>query len=200
MLRVQAVHVHVPWAHVVADGHVTRGVFGAQHRAVGINRLPRYAAQYVYAEFKPHRVNCVGQRLKACAALSRGEAVLSGHLAAVLVHAELGQVAVLGALCARLAPFDVHGHVLPAVYFKVVSHEARVGQHLVLAHARAVAVPAVPTHRRGLQKRIAHYSALTFAKYNRGGRAAVVIESITQMPAQVNAVRAYCGRYNYSPV
>ena len=129
---------------------VAAGQLRALDGAPGIDRLAGHAAHDVDAELKPQRMDVLRQRPKALAALCRGEAVHRRDHPAVFVDADVAIGRVLRILRLRVKPEDIHHHIFPSVAAHMPGDVFCVAAHLLFGHGRSVAVPAVPSHRRGL--------------------------------------------------
>ena len=135
---------------VVAGNHVAGDAVCAFHRELLLCRHFGQAAHQMDAELQPLAVHVVGQGTEAHAVGGGGEAVERGGIAAVLViHVDGIGLVVAAGLVVLHEPADVHHHVLPAVGGQMLRHVVRIGLHFALHHGRPVAVPRVPTHRRG---------------------------------------------------
>ena len=143
----QAVHIGIPRADAVRVCDLVAALPAIQDRQMPMRRHPRHSAHDVDAEFQPQRMDIIRQRLEALSARRRRESPRRGLQAPVFIHRQFSKRLISVARRGRLIPLNVHNDVLPAELLQVLRHVRRVLPHGCLVHRRAVAVPAVPSHR-----------------------------------------------------
>jgi len=150
------VHIRVPGA----DGEVMSCVPGskirAQNRRIPVHRLAGNAPHNMNTKAQTQRMAIVRNGAKALAPGCAGEAVFRRQQTTVVVHTNRGKIVVLIALCLRLVPLNVAHQGVPPIGQQVRRHKAGVLPQGFLRYAGAVAVPAVPPHRRGGCKCLFH--------------------------------------------
>ena len=102
------------------------------------------------------RMAIVRNGAKALAPGCAGKAVLRRQQTPIVVHTNRGKIVILIALCLRLVPLNVAHQGVPPKGQQVRRHKAGVLPQGFLRYAGAVAVPAVPPHRRGGCKCLFH--------------------------------------------
>ncbi|MNC55066.1 hypothetical protein D3C75_1045770 [compost metagenome] len=113
-----------------------------------MHRLAGDAPHNVDAEFEAHFMNAVRKRLEPFASGRGRKPVGRRDQPGISVHFQGDKRAVSGGMGARLIPLDVHHHILPTEGLQMLRHVAGIAQNLLLGHACAVAIPAVPAHGR----------------------------------------------------
>src|SRR5882762_6039711 len=100
------------------------------------------------AKFQAERMNVIANRLESFSATGRWESILRRNVPSICiqrVNRSFG-ISFRGGIGHK--PFHVNGHVLPTQWFQMFGEPLRVSLELLFVDRRAVAVPAVPAHRR----------------------------------------------------
>ena len=148
MLRIQPVHVRIPLADVGGLRDLSGGIFASVNRKIPVYRESRNPAHDMDAEFQAERVDIFGERPESLSARGGGKTVDGGNQPPVFVHGQFLKRNIVMGFGLRSGPLDIDHNIFPAVGLQVFRHPFGVLPYGVLRHSRAVAVPAVPSHRR----------------------------------------------------
>jgi hypothetical protein len=130
------------------------------------NSLPGDTPQYMDSKFKPQAMDIITQWFKALTASCTGEAVYCRQQPGVFIHHQWSMGIILVAFGIGFIPLDIHHYIFPAELFKILRHIFGIGPDFIFPHTGTIAIPAIPSHWRGLSKLSGHSPSSFFINQN----------------------------------